>query len=257
MVEIIPAILPKNYEDLKNKIALVRGIVSTVQVDICDGVFVKNITWPFVFRAKPLEIFRSRGSHPEGEGRSDEKLQEAQLDDHFRKILNEEEGIPFWQDIDFEIDLMVSDAVENFDIYTKLGPKRIIFHIEAVGNLENFKDFLEGIDNYVRDIMAIGVAISPNTKIEQIFPLISFIDFVQVMGINHEGIQGEDFNEKCLNHIKILREKFPDIIISVDGGVNLETSEEILSAGANRLVAGSAIFNSDDIIGTIESFKNL
>lgn len=105
MIEIIPAILPKNYEDMKNKIALVRGVVPFVQIDICDGSFVQNKTWPF-----------STG------GASDY---------NFQNILNEREGMPFWEDIDFELDLMVSDAVENFDIYTKLGPKRIIFHIEA------------------------------------------------------------------------------------------------------------------------------
>ena len=47
----------------------------------------------------------------------------------FQKIMNEEEGLPFWKDFDFEFDLMVVDALENFDIYLKLGPKRIIFHL--------------------------------------------------------------------------------------------------------------------------------
>ena len=51
MTEIIPAILPKNYEDLKNKIALVRGIIPIVQIDICDGVFVETASWPFSSRA--------------------------------------------------------------------------------------------------------------------------------------------------------------------------------------------------------------
>ena len=237
MAEIIPAILPRNYEDLKNKIALVRGHVPIVQVDICDGIFVKNMTWPF----------------PD--------------DQHFAAILGEQEGMPFWEDIDFELDLMVADAVENFDIYTKLGPKRIIFHLEAVGlvrgrstaegSLEEFKHFLEGIDTYIRDSIQIGVAISPNTVTTKIFPLINYIDFVQVMGIDHEGGQGEEFDEKCLEHIKTLKEKFPDIIISVDGGVNFETAPKILDAGAERLVIGSAIFNTDDIIGTIENFRQI
>ena len=240
MTEIIPAILPKDYEDLKNKIALVRGIVPVAQIDICDGVFVKTRSWPFENTRQDL-VLNTRSC----------------LDIHFRKILNEQEGMPFWQDIDFELDLMVADAVENFDIYTKLGPKRLIFHLEAVGNILNFKDFLEGIDMYVRDSMEIGVAINPNTLVENIFPIIPFIDFVQVMGIDHEGIQGEDFDEKCLAHIKTLKQKFPDIIISVDGGVNFETAPALISAGASRLVAGSAIFNSDDIIGAIERFKDL
>src|SRR3989344_2353110 len=193
----------------------------------------------------------SRGKKP-----SDEKL--------FRELMHDlpihnsvSIGDLGWEDIDFELDLMVSDAVQNFDVYTKLGPKRIIFHLEAVGIVEEFQHFLEGIDNYIRDSIQIGVAISPNTVTTKIFPLINYIDFVQVMGIDHEGMQGEEFDEKCLEHIKTLKEKFPDLIISVDGGVNFETAEEILDAGADRLVIGSAIFNTDDIIGTIENFRQI
>lgn len=238
MADIIPAVLPKDYEDLKNKISIVRGLVPLVQVDLCDGVFVKSITWPFY------------GPNTEGVGKDD-------LDQHFRNILNEGEGMPFWEDVDFELDLMVSDAVENFDIYSKLGAKRILFHIEAVGDLENFKNFLEGIDIYVRDSIEIGVAINPTTPLEQIFPLINNIDYVQCMAIAKIGYQGEPFDEKALVYISTLKEKFPDLPISVDGGVNLETGKRLVDAGADRLAAGSAIFNSGDIIGTIERFKSL
>jgi ribulose-phosphate 3-epimerase len=242
MAEIIPAILPKNYEDLKNKISLVRGIAPVVQVDICDGIFVKNITWPFL-----------------GKG-DDESFLSNNFDEHFRRILNEEEGLPFWEDIDFELDLMVSSAVENFHTYTKLGPRRIIFHIEAKDiqrDLEEFKNFLEGIDTYVRDVVEIGVAIGPNTLVEQIFPIINNVDFVQCMGIDHEGVQGEKFDKKCLEQIKKLKQNFSDLIIAVDGGVNFDTTPSLLLAGASRLVIGSAIFNTDDIINTIEEFKKL
>jgi ribulose-phosphate 3-epimerase len=231
MVDIVPAVLPKNYEDLKNKLALVRGYVQLVQVDICDGNFVKNITWPF---------------------------DKNSLDQHFNGILNEEEGMPFWEDMDFEFDLMVSDAVENFHIYSKLGAKSLIFHVEAMEDLENFKNFLEGIDLYVRDIMEIGIAINTTTDIEKIFPLVPFVDFVQVMGIEHVGFQGQDFDERSILQIKKLKETFADdITISVDGAVNLETAPKFIEAGANKLVIGSAIFDAGDIIGTIEEFKNL
>ncbi|HET8687678.1 MAG TPA: hypothetical protein VFM18_13590, partial [Methanosarcina sp.] len=152
MIDVVPAILPKNYEDMKNKISLVRGVVPVVQIDLCDGVFVSSQTWPF----------SSGGSQ----------------DYNFLKIMSEEEGMPFWQDIEFELDLMVSDAVENFDLYCKLGPKRIIFHLEAIGNPEEFKNFLEGMDVYVRDVIEIGLAINPETPIEQIFPFVNDVDFV-------------------------------------------------------------------------------
>jgi len=238
-MEIIPAVLVKNYDELKNKIALVRGVVSMVQIDICDGIFVSSVTWPFFARST------------KGVG------EDNVLDQHFLNILNEREGMPFWEDIDFELDLMVSDAVENFDIYTKLGPKRIIFHLEAIADRENFQEFLEGIDPYIRDAMEIGVAINPDTDIEEIFSIISCTDFIQFMGISHIGMQGEEFNEDVLEHISILKERFPHVIISVDGGVNLTTGEKLKEVGVDRLVSGSAIFNADDIIGKIEEFREL
>lgn len=231
MIEIIPAVLPKDYEELKDKVALVRGVVPIVQIDLCDGAFVKNKTWPF-----------STG------GINDIKLQ---------NILTEQEGMPFWEDIDYELDLMVSDAVENFDLYTKLSPKRIIFHLEAVGDLEEFKHFIEGIDVYVRDAIQIGVAINTGTPIEKIFPLVNYVDFVQCMGIEHIGFQGENFDQKVLTQIKTLKEKYPDLIISVDGGVNLETAPLLYKAGVTRLVVGSVVFKSEDTRETISELEYL
>lgn len=239
MSEIIPAVLPKNYEDLKNKIALVRGVVPVVQIDICDGVFVPNVTWPFWGKASS----------------TDAEFLDNNFDIHFKKILNEEEGLPFWEDIDFELDLMVLGAVENFAVYTKLGPRRVIFHLEAVGDIEEFAQFLEGIDNYVRDVTEIGVAINTTTPIDKIFPLISLLDFVQVMGIERIGFQGEEFDERCLEHVKNLRAKYSDLVIAVDGGVNMGTAELLRNAGADRLVSGSAVFDSEDIIGSIAELK--
>lgn len=231
MIEIIPAILPKNYEDMKDKIALVRGHAELVQIDFCDGIFVPSRTWPF------------------STGGGD--------DYYFQRIINEQEGMPFWEDLDFELDLMVADAISNFDIYTKLSPKRIVFHLESVGNIEEFKDFLEGVDVYVRDSIEMGIAIGLTTPIEQIYPLANSVDFVQVMGIEKIGIQGEEFSAKAIEYVKNLRERFGDLEIAVDGGVNLENARQLIDVGATRLVIGSAIFNTTDIIDSIEEFKKL
>lgn len=229
MIEIIPAILPKDYEDLKNNIALVRGVVPLVQIDICDGNFVKSLTWPF-----------------EGSG----------FDVHFNAILAEQEGLPFWEDMDFELDLMVENALENFDIYTKLGPKRIIFHIEAVGDLNDFKDFLEGIDPYVRDSIQIGIAFNPSTSLDQVFPLVNHVDFVQFMGSDELGMHGVELDPKVYETIKILREKYSDLPIAVDIGVNTETAPLLIESGATKLVAGSAVFNTNDIRGAIDILRS-
>lgn len=230
-MEVIPAILVKDYEEMKNKIALVRGVVPLVQIDICDGVFVPSKTWPFA----------TGGAN----------------DVYLQQILNEQIGMPFWEDVDFELDLLVSDAVENFDIYTKLGPKKIIFHLEAFEDREEFKNFLEGMDTYIRDSIEIGISTNPDTKVEEIFPFVNIVDFVQLMGIDTIGFQNQEFDPKVLENIKILKEKYPDLKISVDGGVNKSTAPLLREAGADAIVSGSAIFNSGDIIGTIEDFRNL
>src|SRR3989338_4800062 len=104
MAEIIPAILEKNFNEIKNKLTSLRQCARCVHIDIQDGVFVEAPTWPF-----------SSGGFD---------------DFDFRKIINEEEGMPFWDEFDFEFDLMVQGAVENFDLYMKLGPKRMIFHLK-------------------------------------------------------------------------------------------------------------------------------
>lgn len=230
MAEITPAILSKDYEDLKNHLAMVKGYAPVVQVDICDGNFVPSVTWPF------------------GQGG---------FDVHFNRILNEEEGLPFWEDMDFELDLMVKDATENFDIYEKLGPRRIIFHLDAVGELNEFKEFLEGLDSYRRDITEIGIAISMQNELEEYIHLINLVDFVQFMAIDQVGYQGQDFNEDVLEKIKEFKNKFPDVLVGVDGGVNEDSAPLLIEAGADRLAIGSAIFRSDDIVDTIEYFKEL
>ncbi len=231
MIDIIPAVLSKNYEDLKNKVALMRGIVPVVQIDFSDGIFTPNKTWPF--DTGGIEDF------------------------NFRKILNEEEGMPFWEDLDFELDLMVSDSISNFDIYTKLSPKRIVFHLEAVGDKEEFKNFLEGMDVYIKDAIEIGLAINTTTPVEDIFPFINEVDFVQCMGIEKIGYQAQDFDERVLSQIKSLKDKFPDLVISVDGGVNFETAPALINAGVERLVVGSLILKSQDIRETIFELENL
>ncbi len=230
MVEIIPAILSENYEDLKNKIALVRNIAPIVQIDFCDGIFVPSKTWPF-----------STGGF---------------FDFSFEKIMDEKEGMPFWEDINFELDLMVYEAISNFDIYTKLSPKRIVFHIEAVGDLKEFKDFLEGIDRYIKDEIEIGIAINIQTSLEKIFPLINDIDFIQCMGIDKIGFQGQEFDEKVIKRIESLRHNYPEIIISVDGGVNENHAPALVKAGANRLIIGSALNKNSNLKEAIKKFES-
>jgi ribulose-phosphate 3-epimerase len=231
MKEIIPAILERDFNEIKNKLSVLRDRVKTVQLDLCDGIFVPHQTWPYA----------SGGAE----------------DRDFSQIMNEEEGMPYWQEFDFELDLMVKDAMENFDIYMKLGPKRMIFHLGAQKSLEDFEQFLEGLDMYIRENVQMGLAFGPEADLETVARLANKVDFLQCMGIDHSGRQGEKFDLKVLENIKFLKNKLPGITISVDGGVNLENAEEILKAGAERLAVGSGIWRSPDPIGALQDFQSL
>ena len=229
MIEIIPSILEESFEKIKNKVGLVRGLAPVVQIDLCDGVFVPSTTWPF---NSSVEDF------------------------YFAKIMAGEDGLPFWEEIDYEIDLMVSSAHKSFDKFIKLGPKALIFHIEAEDKAE-FKEFLESIDPYIRDSIEIGLALNPSTPIEQIDPLINHIDFILCMGNDQIGYQGVTLDEKVYQKIKNLKEKYSEIPIEVDIGVNEKTAPLLVEAGATKLVAGSAIFKSKNIEQAIKKFQNL
>lgn len=228
MTEIIPALLVENFSELKEQLARVVNVATTVQIDMCDGVFVSSISWPM--------------------NQSDEGSVEA--------ILNEEEGLPFWDSLDFEFDLMVRNAHAQFEFFTRLGARRVVFHIEAEDPTE-FKEFLEGLDMYVKENISIGVALNVTTPVSALAPLISHVDFVQCMGIEKIGHQGEPFDERVLEQIKELRTLYPELIISVDGSVNENTAHALVDAGANRLIVGSALLQSYDMRETMRELENL
>ena len=231
MKDIVPAILEKNFTEIKNKLTVLRERAKCVQIDFCDGVFVESQTWPF-----------ASGGFDDAD---------------FQNIMEEKEGMPFWEDFDFEFDLMVMDAVENFDSYMKLGPKRMIFHLSAQKSLEDFEQFLEGLDMYVRDTVEIGLAFKPSEDLDVVSKLSHKVDFLHVMGSDHIGIQGQEFSEKALRNIKFLKETLPGVVMSVDIGINLQNAEDILDAGADRLAVGSSIWKSGDPIGALENFQSL
>lgn len=231
MSEIIPAILEKNFNEIKNKLTALREVTTCAHIDICDGVAVGSQTWPFI-----------SGGFDDGD---------------FQKIMNEEEGMPFWEEFDFEFDLMVMDAVKNFDLYMKLGPKRMIFHLGAQKNTEEFEHFLEGLDMYIRDNVEIGLAFKPSDDLSVVSRLSHKVDFLHCMGSDKIGFQGEKFSDKALENIKFLKKNLPGVVISVDIGINSENAESILAAGADRLTVGSSIWKSGDPIGTLQSFQSL
>ena len=133
----------------------------------------------------------------------------------------------------------------------------MIFHLSAQKNIEEFEHFLEGLDMYIRDNVEMGLAFNPSDDLAVVSRLSHKVDFLQCMGSDKLGFQGETFSGKALENIKLLKKNLPGIVISVDIGINLDNAEEILAAGADRLVAGSSIWKSPDPIGALQAFQNL
>lgn len=234
MTEIIPAIIPQSFDDLKDKLSLVSGLVPIVQVDILDGKLTSEKSWPYL----------------------------RTPDSDFLRIIQEEEGFPYWEEVDFEVDLMVSDPDSCVQEWVSAGAKRIIVHFEsftdegtALSFVKSFKERFGGNGSFLA--IELGLAIDINTDLRVLDSIVEYIDFIQCMGISVIGRQGEPFDERVIQKIKNIHEKYPDMIVSVDGGVNLDSAPKLIEAGADRLVAGSAIFGSDDILGTIEELENI
>jgi ribulose-phosphate 3-epimerase len=220
-LEIIPAILPRDFTELEDKASLVQGAVKTVQIDICDGQFVPNATWPY-----------------------------KKHDDTFEKLLSEDLGLPFWENLNYEIDLMVNRAEEVAEEWVRAGASRIIIHVEMKGDLAK-------AISQIKDQVEIGLALNIETDIALIEKYIGDIQFIQCMGIDNIGFQGQSFDDKVIEKIKQIHSKYPELTISVDGGVSLDSAPRLIEAGANRLVVGSAIFNAENSFDAIEAFKKL
>jgi len=220
-IEIIPAILPKDFAELEDKASLIQGLVKTVQIDVCDGQFVPNATWPY-----------------------------KKHDDTFDRLIKEEDGLPGWEKLNYEIDLMVNKAEEVVDEWVSAGAMRIIVHAEMKGDLADTIARL-------KDRAEIGLAINIETPIDVVEKYKDQIQFVQCMGIDNIGFQGQKFDEEVINKVKEIRAKYADLPISVDGGVSLESAPKLIEAGASRLVVGSAIFDSDNVFEAIGNFKRL
>lgn len=234
-MHIIPAIIPQSLEDLEEHLSLVKGLVPLVQIDVCDGKFVPSTSWPYF-----------KGGYS----------------DDFKAILAEKDGLPLWKDFDFEIDLMVSNPFEVVSDWVSAGASAVIIHVESVSSEKLQSEltslrrtFGKGDSQGVN--VSIGLALNPGTPNDAILSFLEDIDFVQFMGIRKIGYQGQSLDEEVFDKIQTFHNAHPEISIAVDGGVNLENAERLLKEGADRLVAGSSIFESDNLIETLGEFKNL
>ncbi len=212
MIQVVPAIIPHTKEQLEEEIRKVSKFARLVQIDISDGIFTRVKTWPY-------------NGHDAN---------------YFEALKTEEVGWPKWEEVEFEVHLMVKSP-ENIVlewIHTAVGA--IIAHIEATD------DFQKVIDICREYNIHIGIAIKPGTETSLLKPYADQVDFIQCMGSDTLGKHGGELDPKALDQIKILRKLYPESIIAIDIGVNEDSAETLISAGANKLISGGAILGAEN-----------
>lgn len=203
---IIPAIIPESLARLRDTLARV-SFAAAVQVDVVDGAFAPTTSWPY--------------------GTGEAAGSPADAREFFEPFL-------------LEVDLMVARPEEQLDVWCAAGASRLVVHLEST---ERMDDILEHArtHNY-----ALGLAFDDDTPLARVRPYLGRVAFVQCMGIDRVGAQGEPFERRVLDNIRALKASCPGLRVQVDGSVNRETLLLLAAAGAERFVVGSAILAADN-----------
>ncbi len=148
--------------------------------------------------------------------------------------------------------LMITDPFKYTEAFAKAGSSYITFHIETVDNPVKLIEYIKSFN------VKAGISIKPGTPVLEIKELLELVDQVLVMSVE-PGFGGQSFLESAITKIKELNRLRSvnnySYLISVDGGINETTSKLCKDAGADVLVAGSYVFNSENAKQRIDSLK--
>ena len=217
-IEIVPAVMPKDLAELQEQVMPLGEFAESVHVDIMDGIFVPEISWPYVAKGVPNAV-----------GKIDTTLT-------------------------LEAHLMVAAPGTIVSDLIHVGFTRIIVHPEKFVNARVLHDTLA---QWRASGVEVGLAFTAHASSAYIRPLEPSCDFFQVMTIGSIGRQGIPFESALLGHVSILREWFPHKIIAVDGGINETTIAAASQAGANRVIVGSAITQSANKAGSYQQLQKI
>lgn len=219
MVKIAPSILSADFSAMGEAIKkLERSGADLVHCDVMDGSFVGPIT----FGGQMVKNIRP--------------LTRLPLDVH----------------------LMIEHPKTQIKFFAEAGADIITVHYEACAKISPtyLKETLELIKSYG---IKCGAVVNPDTDVERIFDVFDICDMVLIMSV-FPGYGGQKFIPSALDNVKKAREYAAgigkdDLDIEIDGGVNLKNAAEIRAAGANVLVAGSAVFGAEDMASAISALR--
>jgi len=152
----------------------------------------------------------------------------------------------------FDVHLMVNNPQDLIEQFAKAGADILTIHVETTTHLHRL------IQNIKELGLKAAVALNPSTPLSMIEEVLDDVDMVLLMTVN-PGFGGQKFIPKMINKItrlrKMINERNLTVDIQVDGGINAKTARQVIAAGANILVAGSAIYQSDDIEKAIHEIR--
>ncbi len=157
-------------------------------------------------------------------------------------------------DLIFDTHLMIKNPEQYLEDFAAAGSDIITFHVEATNHSHRLVQRIKGLG------LKAGISINPATSLESLQYLLPELDLILLMSVN-PGFGGQKFIPVMLDKIKQLREIIntadKQIDLAVDGGLKTANLTSVVEAGANVLVAGSAIFGSENPEKTIREFRNL
>lgn len=225
---IVPAVLPSSRADLEKTLALFVQFpsISRIQIDVVDGRFATPASWPYSAK------------------------------EEFSHMIEKGEMLPYLAEhIEYEIDLMCLDALPVARSWLMLGASRLTFHAESMIAIGRELGMVH--THFGKDVVTLGLALNIESNLSLIEPFLDHIAYLQFMGIANIGRQGQSFDRRVLEKIKIFHHTYPHIPLQVDGGVSLETAKELLALGVTDLVVGSALIRASDPFAEVVKFESL
>ena len=153
----------------------------------------------------------------------------------------------------FDVHLMINEPIRYIDEFVKAGADIITVHVEACS------DVVATIEKIKASGVKAGITLNPDTPVSAISPYLDMVDTVLVMSVN-PGYGGQKFIVTSIDKLKEVKKLKDDsglgFDIEVDGGINVDNLPSVLEAGANVIVAGSAIFSGDPA-ANVSNFKGV
>lgn len=217
-VQIIPAILPATHAQLEEDFLKVSGLGeerSKVHIDVADGIFVPHTTYPLHHR---------------------DSFTEFDCLPHGRRVHTKQ----------FSVHCMVAHPEQIVPMYIRAGAAEVVIHIESFATL----DLLE-VHCAQWNVRGVRVVLGSllQTPVHTLADAMTrtHIDDVLLMSITYPGKQGAPFDRHVLTHIRELKRLYPSARITVDGGINIETIDELLDVGVDACVVGSHLLLAKNI----------